>query len=174
MARHKVGIKQRQPGMGAHPLMRYDQFNVTLAIATGIGGNARALLFDNSGLAGGKYLKIGKMTVQWFMNINQQTLIWFAIVKEKEGASLMSLDDEATIRDARSEGRLIRGPWIVSSRGKGVEAANTMYALKTVVLEDLLLDPNDDLALVSVNHLTTLSGTNNVEAFVRVFWKVVE
>ena len=68
MAKH---IKQRQPGTGKHPLMRYDSSNVTLTMgAASIGTKSVQILFDNSGIAGGKYLKIGKMTIQWFSNLN--------------------------------------------------------------------------------------------------------
>ena len=65
MARHKVGIKQRQPGMGKHPLMRWDQQAVSLTLGSQTAGDDNYVtLFDNSGLAGNKYLRIAKMTVQ--------------------------------------------------------------------------------------------------------------
>ena len=71
---HKVGIKQRQPGMGKHPLMRWDRGGATLSIVGSAGAKFLYTLFDNSSLGGGKYLKIGKMTIRWFANLNQQAL----------------------------------------------------------------------------------------------------
>ena len=175
MARHRVGIKQRQPGMGSHPLMRYDQSVATLNIGSStVGDDFKVTLFDNSGLAGGKYLKIGKMTIQWWMDMNQAILLYVAIMKDKEGATTPSLDDESEIRDARSEGRLIRGPWQISTRVPGIETANVLYARKTIVLKDLLLDPNDDLIMVWITRKANTTGTNDIPYFTRTFWKVVE
>ena len=115
MARHKVGIKQRQPGMGSHPLMRYDQADATMVVGSvAVSADKYATLFDNSALAGGKYVKVGKLTMQWFMDFNEANVLYVTVYKDKESSAAQALDDEATIRDMRSEGRLIRGPWQVS------------------------------------------------------------
>ena len=177
MARHKVGIKQRQPGMGSHPLMRYDQAVLTLTGGSlAVGSDKQATLFDNSGTAGNKYLKIGKMTLQWFLNFNEQNLLYFAVWKAGEGATALSLDDETEIRNMRSEGRLIRGPWQTTTRGPGIGSANVITQMKTIVLEDLLLDPDDDLMFGYTvrGPLGSASGTNDIYLFSRTFWKVTE
>ena len=173
MAR-RVGIKQRQPGRASHPLMRYEQTKWTLSIGTASAGDDfGSTMFDTSTRTGNKNAKIGKMTIQWFANLNQSAALYYhAVYKAKEGATLESLDDTESIRDMRSEGRLVRGPWMTSARGQH-GLANTMYAMKTIVLEDLLLDPNDDLIF---GHTVTLgtSGTNEFQGLTRDFWKVTE
>ena len=177
MARHKVGIKQRQPGMGSHPLMRYDQSVQTLTGGSlAVGADKFATLFDNSGTAGNKYLKIGKMTLQWFMNFNEQNLLYMAVFKDDESSAAPALDDESTVRNMRSEGRLIRGPWQITTRGPGIGSANVISQMKTIVIEDILLDPDDDLrfSYTSRGPLGSSSGTNDIYLFTRTFWKVTE
>lgn len=175
MARHKVGIKQRQPGRGAHPLMRYDQAVATLSVGTSsVGDDFKYTLFDTSSLSGGKHSKVGKMTIQWFLTFNEQNIVYIAVMKDKEGATTPSLDDETQIRDARSEGRLIRGPWQISTRLPGNDNANVVIQRKTIVLEDLLLDQNDDLIFVLTTRKASTTGTNDIYFFVKTFWKVVE
>ena len=133
MARHRVAITKRQPGMGSHPLMRYDQAVATLTIGSSSpGDDFLYTLFDNSGLAGGKYLKIGKMTMQWWVNFNQDNLIYLAVMKVKEGDAAPSLDDETEIRDARSEGRLVRGPWQIATVAPGVSTANVLFGPRAI------------------------------------------
>lgn len=174
MARHKVGIKQRQPGMGSHPLMRYEQAIPSIVVGTGSAGDdSQATLFDNSGTAGSKYLRIGKMTVQQFWDFNTDGRFYVCVFKAKEGATAPSLSDEQTIRDLRSEGRLIRGPWMVTSLSPNHGLAGVKYAKKTIVLEDLLLDPNDDL-MMSLTQVASTSGTNTISMLVRTFWRVTE
>ena len=136
----------------------------------------QAPIFDNSTLASGKYLKIGKLTLQWFMNFNEANILHMAVWKDKESNGAPTIDNETTIRDMRSEGRLIRGPWQISSRGPGIESANTIHQRKTIVLEDLLLDPNDDLRFgYSVRGpLGTSSGTNDLYISTKTFWRVSE
>lgn len=161
--------------MGSHPLMRYDQSVATLTIgSSSVGDDFKYTLFDNSSMAGGKYLKIGKMTVQWWVNFNQDNLVYLAVMKDKEGATTPSLDDETQIRDARSEGRLVRGPWQIATVAPGVSTANVLHPRKTIVLKDLLLDPNDDLIFVLTTRKANTTGTNEIPIFTRTFWKVVE
>ena len=175
MAKHRVGIKQRQPGTGAHPLMRYDQATGVIAVGSAsVGVGFSLVLFDNSGMAGNKYLKIGKMTIQWFSNFNQQNLFYMILYKAKEGSGAILPSDETTVRDLRSEGRLIRGPWTLSTVGPGVESSNTMWQRKTIVLQDLLLDPNDDLKLGTELRTQSSTGTNEIRVFTKTYWKVVE
>lgn len=172
--RGRKGIKQRQPGTASHPLMRYEQTKWTTTIGSASAGDDFALtLFDNSVRAGNKNSKIGKMTIQWFANLNQSAALYYhAIYKAKEGATPETLDAVASIRDMRSEGRLVRGPWMTNARAQ-YSSANTMFPMKTIVLEDLLLDPNDDLMF---GHTVTLAttGTNEFQGLTRDFWKVTE
>lgn len=175
MARHRKGIKQRQPGTAAHPLMRWDQTSPSEVFGAGSAGDDfSTVIFDNSVLAGGKYVKIGKLTLQWFIAFDDlNTRLYMAVYKQKEGSTAESLDDEVAIRDMRSEGRLIRGPWWMSSYTPGSFAAGQMMPRKTIVLEDLLLDPNDDL-LVGWTLVDTMTGTNNAFMYMRAFWRVTE
>ena len=175
MARHKVGIKQRQPGMGKHALMRYDQGVLLKTLgALAASGDVSALLVDNSALAGGKYMKVGKLTMQWFTQFNNTDRVFYvAVYKQKEGATAEALDIEEDIRDARSEGRLVRGPWQLSTMPPGC-VSGQMVQRKTIVLEDLLLDPNDDLLFGVTNGTEAFTGTNDLLMFVHKFWKVTE
>lgn len=175
MVKHRKGIKQRQPGTAARPMMRYDQFLNTTTLGAAAGGtDFNYALFDNSSLAGGKYLKVGKLTTQWWADMNSGSArLYIAVHKAKEGATPESLDDEVAIRDMRSEGRLIRGPWMVGVEDSPHGLANVMYPKKTIVLEDLLLDPNDDI-LFAITVAETLSGTNTLRFFSRTFWRVTE
>ena len=136
MARHKVGIKQRQPGMGKHPLMRYDQKVLLKTIGAGsAGADFSALLFDNSALAGSKYVKVGKITMQWFTEFATDNLFYICVYKQKEGGTPESLDDEPSVRDMSSEGRKVRGPWQMTGLVPG-GSAGILAARKTIVLED--------------------------------------
>ena len=172
----RKGIKQRQPGTASHPLMRYEQTKWTLNMGTSsVGDDFGTTLFDTSSRTGNKNSKIGKMTIQWFANLNQAgTLYYHGIYKAKEGATLESLDAVASIRDMRSEGRLVRGPWMTQARGVGHGLANIMTPMKTIVLEDLLLDPNDDLIFGHTTAGVATSGTNDYQGLTRDFWKVTE
>ncbi len=174
--RRRVGIKQRQPGRGKHPLMRWDFTLLTQALSGASGGSDFAsTIFDNSALAGNKYVKVGKLTLQQFyLMADQDKLFYLAVYKAKEGAAAESLDDEAAIRDMRSEGRLIRGPWWASTTTPGATSASAMMARKTIVLEDLLLDPNDDIVIGGTVDTSLSGGVNTIRYYVRVFWRVVE
>ena len=173
--RSRVAITKRQPGMGSHPLMRYDQQVGSISVGSSSpGDDFFYTLFDNSSMAGGKYLKIGKLTLQWWVDFNQANLVYLAVMKTKEGATTPSLDDEVQIVDARSEGRLVRGPWQISTQHPYASGTNVLHARKTIVLKDLLLDPNDDLLFVLTTRKTSSTGTNTVWTFARTFWKVVE
>lgn len=174
MAKHKVGIKQRQPGRAAHPLMRWEMDVSTLTIGTaGAGDDFGVTIFDNSSRAGNKNAKIGKMTIQWFQSLNTATRYYVAIYKNKEGATLEQLDDVSAVRDMRSEGRLIRGPWMISSFVPGASVQSSLMPRKTIVLEDLLLDPNDDVTF-GLTVVGATSGTNSLYFLRRYFWKVTE
>lgn len=175
MARHKVPIKRRQPGMASRPLMRYEQQILTMSLGSStVGDDFSIVLFDISSRSSNKYCKLGKMTIQWWTNFNEQNLFYFALYKAKEGATAPSLDDVSTIRDLRSEGRLIRPPTQISTRGPGIETANVMWQRKTIVIEDILLDPNDDVSFGVTTRLANTSGTNEIRFYWKYFWKVVE
>lgn len=174
MVRHKKGIKQRQPGTASHPLMRYEQVKGTITIGTSNASDDDGFtLFDTSVRTSNKNSKVGKMTIQWWTNLNEDNLFFVGVYKHKEGNAPEALDDVVAIRDMRSEGRLIRGPWMLSARGLGNDSANVRQTRKTIVLEDLLLDPNDDL-MMSVTQQSATTGTNFVEMFVRTWWRVTE
>ena len=172
--RRRKPVKQRQPGMAQRPLMRYDQLKSSFSMPATSGADAAYTLFDNSGVAGNKYVRIAKHQLQWFMNSNEQALFYVAVMKQKEGEAAPTLDDEATVRDAKSEGRLIRGPRMISNRQPGIETANVLHARKTIVLKYILLDPNDDLIFALTNATATLTGTNTIQTFYKVWWKVTE
>lgn len=129
-------------------------------------------MFDNSSLAGGKYCKVGKMTIQWFRNLTTAGGVIYnvAIVKHKQGDAVPLIDDEEVIRDLRSDGKLIRGPFRIMPTGRN---GALIGAMDTVVLNDLLLDPNDDLLFV-LNVTAATSGTNDFYLQERTWWKVVE
>ena len=94
------------------------------------------------------------------------------VFKTPEGQT-KQLDDETTVRDMQSDRKVIRGPFMVTSRIPGIETANIQFQRKTIVIEDILLDPNDDIRfLVTMPNATT--GTNDLVFFVRTRWKVTE
>lgn len=174
MAKHRVPIKQRQPGRASHPLMRYEQQVGSISIGTATAGDDFSYtLFDTSVRTSNKNSKVGKMTIQWFQTLNTQTRYYVAVYKRKEGATDETLDDTVSIRDMRSEGRLIRGPWMIGSVVAGSPAVGSLMTRKTIVLEDLLLDPNDDLAF-GMTVVGGTSGTNTINLFVKTWWKVTE
>lgn len=161
--------------MASHPLMRYEQAVQTLTIGTAaVGTDHGLLLFDTSSRSGNKNSKIGKMTIQWWMDMNQANLLYMAVYKKKEGDNPETLDDTTTIRDLRSEKRLIRGPWQIATRGPGIESANTLHQRKTIVIQDILLDPNDDLMISWTTRLAATTGSNYIYTFVHDYWKVTE
>lgn len=129
-------------------------------------------LFDNSTLAGGKYCKVGKMTIQWMRNLNTTGSQRFEVVvaKHKEGDTAPTIDQETTIRDLRSDGKLVRGPYTIPAVGRNGQSVGMQ---DTIVLEDLLFDPNDDLVIV-LNNFVTGSGTNDFLFREKTWWKVVE
>lgn len=168
----RKSIKQRQPGAGKHPLMRWELSVGTVALGSAAAGDDfLRTLFDTSVRSGNKNCKVGKLTLQWFRDINAATSMFnVAIVRHKEGDAAPTIDDAQTIRDLRSDRKLIRGPFRIMGLGSNGQRQG---AMKTVVLEDLLLDPNDDLALI-INSVGATTGTNSFYCTERTWWKVTE
>lgn len=175
MAKHRVPITKRQPGMASRPLMRYEQNVQTITLgSSSAGDDFGTTLFDNSSRAGNKNCKVGKMTIQWWLDMNQANLLYIFVYKGKEGATLESGDSVDGVRDMKSEGRMIRAPWQICTRAPGAEAANILHQRKTIVITDILLDPNDDIKFGITTRKVSTTGTNDCLLFWKTFWKVTE
>ncbi len=163
--------KQRVP-------TRYEQFaNQVDFNALASGGDIMMDIVNNSSQIGNVVARFNKITVQTGVNetMADQRHILVAVVRQSEGDSAPSLDNRATIRDLRNEGKLLRGPWMFSTYdANGSKDGPFTNFLKTIVLKNLTVDENDDIVMCFTNLDAAFSSTTQtIRNFVKMFFRVV-
>lgn len=163
--------KQRVP-------TRYEQFANTIDL-NGFASGADIMLdiMNNSSQIGGVVARFNKITVQTAMESTMVTPnhMLVAVVRQSETDSAPSLDNRATVRDLRNEGKLLRGPWMFSTFNADAQVVGPFgMFLKTIVLKNLTVDENDDIVMCFTNLDGAFSATaQGIRNFVKMFFRVV-
>lgn len=163
--------KQRVP-------TRYEQFvNQVDLNALGSGNDILLDIMNNSSQIGNVVAKFNKITVQtcYDQNMADNRQILVAVIRQGETESAPSLDNRATIRDLRNEGKLLRGPWMVNTYDQNANIAGPfMNFMKTIVLKNLVVDENDDIVLAITNLGANFAGSSQIiRNFTKMFFRVV-
>lgn len=137
-------------------------------------GTVAVTLVDNSAIAGNKMIKIVKLKLEWSMLVQStaDVCLRVAVLRHTEGTLPTDLD-QANVRDARNENRLLRGPWMLPLMGVTSGSQPTLY--KPLILKNIVLDANDDLSLFFENMTgNTLSATGpHFYALIKYWYRVV-
>lgn len=162
--------KQRVP-------TKYEQFNNIVDFnALASGGDIMLDVLNNSSQLGNVVAKINKLTMQIAIHKDMADFrhVLTAIVRQAEGDAAPSLDNRATIRDLRNEGKLMRGPWMFSTFNGDTISGPFEGFLKTIVLKNLVVDENDDIVMCFTNlDAVFSSSTQRIRNLVKVFYRVV-
>ncbi len=160
---------------------KYEQF-LNLVDLNGLASGADIGLdiLNNSSQLGSNVVKVMKATIQTWFRFNMDDLreILVAVVRHDEADESFALDDRATVRDLRNEGKLLRGPWCLQTVSQATSSVPVVSPwgrfMKTIVLKNLVLDEDDDVSLMITNVDSNFAASNQeMRNFVKVFYRVV-
>lgn len=167
-------VRQRTKRVVVKPFARYDQVVATQAQGSSPASTDMSILMvDNSGIMGGAYSVLRKVTFAWFTRNTADTgRVLAAVVKVKEGSSDLALDDESVVRDLQEQKQILRGPWMFGLRvSPGVADSNDVVR-RTIVLQNVKVGPDDDLRL-QLTLVDATTTTTNFRTFMKVWWRTV-
>ena len=160
----------------------YSSNNIDFA-SVASGADESVVVIDNSGTFSNSILKWSKLkiTIMWEPEdhlVIQPRVLATALLKldEDVSATAVALDSEEVIRELRRDGKLVRGPWLMTTPVKTTEGFTPAYAhiLKPITLRNFTMDREEDLVAAYTSVSTTAFGaTSQVlrhfsQGFVRV------
>lgn len=155
---------------------RYDQWEDEVDFNALAGsGDISGQLIDRSGLIAGTPIRVIKSTTYWWnQSMDDSRPLYVAVIRQTEGTAAPDLDNEATVRDLRENGQLIRGPWIIKTLPEARESDVRAGFYKTLVLKNLNVGINDDVDLCFTNTGSAFAATaQTISWMTKIFWRQV-
>lgn len=153
--------------------------------ALGSGSDISKIVVDNDAKYSNSVLKWSKLTLRpiWEpvdikdSTLGTRTLYMMVHKQDQDDASVPTLDSEETIRELRNTGRIIRGPWMVTSPQlvtSGYIPPMTGH-MKPIVLRNFVLDREEDLIVSFTNASAAFGSAGQVLTFfMRGFVRVIK
>ncbi len=136
-------------------------------------GDILASVIDNSGTFSNKILKWSKLKITWawdaadvVASVIDARHLAVALLKldEDVSSSAVALDSEEVVDELRRDGKLVRGPWIMSSP----EVVTSGFVppmsllLKPITLRNFTMGREEDLVLNFTNLDTAFAATSQI------------
>lgn len=148
------------------------------------GGDLIRVVIDNSALFSNSILKWSKLTIRWAFEPtdttafdHRQLAVMLVKIDEDDAGSALAIDSEEVVRELRRDGKIVRGPWIMSTMAViGTDAVwfpSMSINFKPIVLKNFVMDREEDLAVLFTNLSAAFSATSQIvnfytQGFVRV------
>lgn len=153
--------------------------------AVAAGAEKAVLIVDNSAKYSNSVLKFSKLTIRVVYDavdvesgvFTSRTLYMAVIKQDEDDSSILELDSEEAVREARNKGRILRGPWMVTTPGLTTSGfiPPMIGHMKAIVLKNFVLDREEDLWVVFTVADASFAATSQVmRFFMRGFVRVIK
>ncbi len=127
------------------------------------GGDLQVVVIDTSGDMGSNIQRWSRLKILRAFDPadvatwgGQLVAVMVSKADQDESSTALSVDNEEVVRELRRDGKLVRGPWIMSMpliNGSADEGYVPAYGtiLKPIVLKDFVLDREEDLVVSYTN-----------------------
>lgn len=151
----------------------------------GSGGDLALKLVDNDVDYTNSVLKWSKLTIRPIYDaedISDSTfahrILYMLIYKQdQDDSTVHALDVEETIRELRNTGRILRGPWMVTTPRLDTSGYVPPMSghMKPIVLKNFVLDREEDLLVGFTNASAAFgAGQQDLEFYMRGFVRVIK
>ncbi len=163
----------------------FQKARTTNFASLGAGGDVATTLVDNDADYTNSVLKWSKLTIRPIWDAEDmaagtlqiRTLYMLVYKQDEDDSTVQALDSEEVIRELRNTGRIIRGPWMVSTpnlQTSGFVPAMTGH-MKPIVLKNFVLDREEDLRVGFTNASSAFGASQQVLSFyMRGFVRVIK
>ena len=145
------------------------------------GADTGIVIVDHSADFPNSIVNFRKLTLRWHFygadlgNWGRDELLIAVHKVDQDDSPYPALDSEEVIEELRRDGKMIRGPWIITTPGlstSGFIPQMTML-MKPIILKNLVLGPEEDL-IVSFTNLSNAampSGSQTVRFYPMGFYR---